>query len=761
MIRYKRTQAISDLDESIRICTAAVLATPNSDPDRGRRLNTLALRLVDRFSRIGSVSDLEESISISYKAIEITPVTHPDRAGYLHSLELRLYDRFSYSGDIADLNEAIRLAREARAILNHDSRDWAGISSNLGLLLSCRFFHAGAMADLEESIHITNQALEATPNDHPDWPERCNNLGCRLGDRFLCTVRSTDLNEAIRVTRGALEATPKDDKGRDKRFNNLGVLLGFRFRTGGVMEDLNESICIMKEVVNSSSTDTLDRPSNLHNLGLQLGTRFSYMGVIEDINEAIRAAREAVKATPAGHTAWAIRLNSLGTQLGRRFYETGVPADFEESNECFYKALTSEKATVNARITAGRALLSTTDADVLQDPDQACFIAKTTVNLLPLLAPHSLTPADKQRNILNAGLLSQSLVPSSKQHNALDVVGLASDVAAIALRVGKGAEAAIMLLETGRAVLASTLQELRTELSGLRQEYPELAHSFSSLRDQLDSPTSGKNLQGAAGSSAVSASAQAGQRREASTEMTRLLDRIRDKHGFERFLLSPTESEIRNAAAHGPMVVLNVSTHQCDALIIEISGIRLLNLPLLTRDDIVTRSKTVRSLQTLSWMWDVAVQPVLILKDLGFTKTPAGTSWPHIWWIPITMPPFLAFLSACGTGQILDNRSVDEGIHLTSAFQLAGFRHVIGTLWEVDDEMCVDMASMTYEFMFHEGISDTSVSRGLHHATRALRDQWLNSQDFVSFAKGNRDSRLLGNKPLEMPAWVPYIHYGV
>lgn len=126
-----------------------------------------------------------------------------------------------------------------------------------------------------------------------------------------------------------------------------------------------------------------------------------------------------------------------------------------------------------------------------------------------------------------------------------------------------------------------------------------------------------------------------------------------------------------------------------------------------------------------------------------------------------TMPPFLAFLSACGTGQILDNRSVDEGIHLTSAFQLAGFRHVIGTLWEVDDEMCVDMASMTYEFMFHEGISDTSVSRGLHHATRALRDQWLNSQDFVSFAKGNRDSRLLGNKPLEMPAWVPYIHYGV
>lgn len=53
--------------------------------------------------------------------------------------------------------------------------------------------------------------------------------------------------------------------------------------------------------------------------------------------------------------------------------------------------------------------------------------------------------------------------------------------------------------------------------------------------------------------------------------------------------------------------------------------------------------------------------------------------------------PFLAYLSACGTGRIKDERSVDESIHLMSAFQLAGFRHVIGTLWEVRDELCVDM----------------------------------------------------------------------
>ena len=51
--------------------------------------------------------------------------------------------------------------------------------------------------------------------------------------------------------------------------------------------------------------------------------------------------------------------------------------------------------------------------------------------------------------------------------------------------------------------------------------------------------------------------------------------------------------------------------------------------------------------------------------------------------------PFLAYLSACGTGEMRDESLVDESIHLISACQLAGFRHVIGTLWEVNDESCV------------------------------------------------------------------------
>ncbi|VUC25806.1 unnamed protein product [Clonostachys rosea] len=90
-----------------------------------------------------------------------------------------------------------------------------------------------------------------------------------------------------------------------------------------------------------------------------------------------------------------------------------------------------------------------------------------------------------------------------------------------------------------------------------------------------------------------------------------------------------------------------------------------------------------------------------------------------------TNPPFLAYLSACGTGRI-DERSglMDESIHLISSCQLAGFRHVIGTLWEVNDEICVGVAKTVYEGIRDGEGSDDSVSRGLHTASRLLRDRW-------------------------------------
>jgi hypothetical protein len=138
--------------------------------------------------------------------------------------------------------------------------------------------------------------------------------------------------------------------------------------------------------------------------------------------------------------------------------------------------------------------------------------------------------------------------------------------------------------------------------------------------------------------------------------------------------------------------------------------------------------------------------------------------------------PFLAYLSACGTGRIKDERSVDESIHLMSAFQLAGFRHVIGTLWEVNDELCVDMARITYEGIRDGAMADESVCHGLHHASRTLRDRWLEKQLESEDRRSPLERPLSGSseEPNRAPPlrdvnvfeagptlWVPYVHFGV
>ena len=133
--------------------------------------------------------------------------------------------------------------------------------------------------------------------------------------------------------------------------------------------------------------------------------------------------------------------------------------------------------------------------------------------------------------------------------------------------------------------------------------------------------------------------------------------------------------------------------------------------------------------------------------------------------------PFLAFLSACSTGKIRQDDALDEGLHLISACQVAGFRHVIGTLWEVDDSACVQVAQMVYKWMHQRGLVHASVSESLHFACRSLRDEWARGEEDKRAWRREREdaARAQGRDITDFESldkggplfWVPYVHYGV
>ncbi|MFI9548885.1 CHAT domain-containing protein [Streptomyces sp. NPDC052016] len=85
----------------------------------------------------------------------------------------------------------------------------------------------------------------------------------------------------------------------------------------------------------------------------------------------------------------------------------------------------------------------------------------------------------------------------------------------------------------------------------------------------------------------------------------------------------------------------------------------------------------------------------------------------------------LAYLSACDTLRTSTDLA-DEAVHIVSAFQMAGFPHVVGSLWHVVDAIGAEVARSVYEAL-HTGGGALDVGRtaqALHSTVRALRDTY-------------------------------------
>jgi len=83
-----------------------------------------------------------------------------------------------------------------------------------------------------------------------------------------------------------------------------------------------------------------------------------------------------------------------------------------------------------------------------------------------------------------------------------------------------------------------------------------------------------------------------------------------------------------------------------------------------------------------------------------------------------------AYLFAWPTAYFKDPHLGDEGIHIASSFQLAGFTHVIGTLWETEAETCQVFTKKFYEQLFakeREWSGTWHVNKALSHAVSQLR----------------------------------------
>jgi len=355
------------------------------------------------------------------------------------------------------------------------------------------------------------------------------------------------------------------------------------------------------------------------------------MELMEDLDSAIDAVREAAELTPVGHPNRSMYLNNLALTWQRRFEKTGSSEELNCTIAAYEESTNVDTAPPSVRVAAAYSC-----ADLLisqQMLTHAKSILETAVDLLPSLSPRHLKDTDARFNISQFANLTARAVSLCLAHMD-DLYG------------------SLQLLEHGRGILANLRLEVRSDISVLGTEHPELAQRFQQLRDAIDSAPRTFELgiiehQTIGVNSASNFSAL----RILSNQFDDLLKHIRSLRGFDNFLKGPlsSETELHSLAKVGPIVVFNISDIRSDAFLITRDEIRSVHLPLLT-SELVNRLATLfleatnendtdrpwlaarKMNHILRSLWDCGVKT--ILDELGFIRTPSpGQPWSRIWWV--------------------------------------------------------------------------------------------------------------------------------
>lgn len=391
-----------------------------------------------------------------------------------------------------------------------------------------------------------------------------------------------------------------------------GILLE-RYRESHEISDLELSISMAREAARVTSKGHVDRAIYLLRIAEGLGKRFNRIHSTDDLKEAIDVSRSALEAVGPDVELRGAGLFMLGTHLLLLDKRTKDEAHEEEALKSLRLPLDLTQSLPGTRIRAERTL---TLQYILKEMWADAFDASQTVfKLIPSLVVRSLENSDKEHILGDIG------------------GGLSVDCATLTLQSGESASTALAFLQMGRGVMATSLEDLATDVGKVELEHPSLPIRFTKLRDELrgfeDSTWRGQNES----PSASWTFDRNRRRREADEEFEDILVDIRRQQGFEVFLTAPQESEIIAAAEKNPIVVVNSSIFRCDAMIIQNGETMSISLPDFKRADLWKHlhTATLGTSQALEWFWDSIAKPVL--EKLGYICPPAGHVWPCVFWI--------------------------------------------------------------------------------------------------------------------------------
>jgi len=240
--RYGLTGVPADLDAAVDRGYESVAAVADSDPFGALCLSNLSCSLLRRFERDGALTDLKAAVDVAQQASDAVPGAGPMRPRHLGNLANALEARFIRLGALDDLERAVDASRQAVAACPADDANRGSYLNSLANALQLRFRHIAKASDLSESIEFSQQALAAIPPDHALRGMVLASLSLGLILRFSQMHAKADLDGAVDAGRQAAETAADDDPSRAFFLGRKLLALWLRFDLTGAPEDLNEGL---------------------------------------------------------------------------------------------------------------------------------------------------------------------------------------------------------------------------------------------------------------------------------------------------------------------------------------------------------------------------------------------------------------------------------------------------------------------------------------------------------------------------------------
>ncbi|KAF3920284.1 hypothetical protein AA313_de0208882 [Arthrobotrys entomopaga] len=704
--RFTRTSNLDDLRRAVELGEEALAGFPDDYQRRAEALAKHAGILSHWFDESGDDDSIDRAISLLEEGISVMTTMDSSQLSLpIWAHNSNLAGLYSKRGKKGDLDKAIDMMEsiEPKNRKMYNQNEIQG--NNLSSLYWKRFQDNGDDNDLSLAIEYGEKALRERTIQGPESGMLLCNVSHCYGARWERWGNRDDLDHAIKLATEAVQHISINHSNRLNALNTLGGLLGRRSELLGTMEDVTQGINMLDEAVKSLRFETSTASVHLMvTLGSLLCSRFERTQSIADIDQAVELAEKAVEYTPKDSVDWVRWNGNLSKWLGKRAMATRSSEDDQRSLDAAYAAVNASKegdpyhgfyltlmavtivnggspTAVFDAIWLGEKALKSTPKDhpercnrllnlgsfykIASRFEQALKYLEQSRNCEngppltrvkaarmsgKILAKHSRW--SESSKILQEALLlvptviSRMLSNSDKQQTLLELSGLASLAAAVAIAANQSPYKALSSLEFGRGVIAGQLLDMRIDISPLRKSSPALAEKFLRLCKKLalNTPSASSMVPEAEARYESSVS----HRNQADKELKELLPRIRRLKGCENFFLPHTEKELKKAAAKGPVIVLNVSNYGCHAfLLVKDQPIRTVPLEI-TESEVKEHSTNLRADGTalksiLRWLWEKIAMPVFT--ELGFTSPPVDNDWPRVWWIPtglLTNFPFHA-----------------------------------------------------------------------------------------------------------------------